>query len=103
MKVKEKSILDPHIFLLGVGEGRSIIDYQSGQLIFAQGDAADAVFYIQKGKVKLTVVSKPGREAVLAILGTADFFGEACLAAQSIRMEAATAIGDTTIMRVEKP
>jgi CRP/FNR family cyclic AMP-dependent transcriptional regulator len=102
MKVKEKPIFDPHIFLSSVGEGRSIIDYQSGQIIFAQGDAADAVFYIRKGQVKLTVVSKPGREAVVAILGTANFFGEACLTAQSLRMEAATAIGDTTIMRVEK-
>jgi CRP-like cAMP-binding protein len=93
---------DANIFLTKIGDGRSIIDYTSGQIIFTQGDPADAIFYIQKGKVKLTVVSKPGREAVLAILGTGDFFGESCLVAQLLCMKSATAIGDSTIMRVEK-
>lgn len=60
---------DPKIFLNQIGDGRTILDCTSGQIIFAQGDPADAIFYIQKGTVKLTVVSKPGREAVLAILG----------------------------------
>lgn len=93
---------DPKILLTQIGEGRTTIDYRSGQRIFAQGDPADAIFYIQQGKVKLTVVSKPGREAVLAILGTGDFFGESCLAGQPIWMKAATAMGDSTIIRVEK-
>jgi CRP/FNR family cyclic AMP-dependent transcriptional regulator len=93
---------DANIFLTQIGDGRSIIDYTSGQIIFAQGDPADAIFYIQRGKVKLTVVSKPGREGVLAILGTGDFFGESCLAGQPRCMKSAIAIGDATIMRVEK-
>jgi CRP-like cAMP-binding protein len=93
---------DAKILLAQIGDGRTIIDYTSGQVIFAQGDPADAIFYIQNGKVKLTVVSKPGREAVLAILGTGDFFGESCLAGQPFCMKSAIAIGDTTIMRVEK-
>jgi CRP/FNR family cyclic AMP-dependent transcriptional regulator len=93
---------DSKILLTQIGDGRTIIDYTKGQIIFAQGDPADAIFYIQKGKVKLTVVSKPGREAVLAILGAGDFFGESCLAAQPLCMKAATAIGDSTIIRVEK-
>jgi len=93
---------DANRFLTQIGDGRSIIDYTSGQNIFAQGDPADAIFYIQRGKVKLTVVSKPGREGVLAILGTGDFFGESCLAGQPRWMKSAIAIGEATIMRVEK-
>jgi len=94
--------LDPTILLTRIADGSTIINYTSGQLIFAQGDPADAIFYIQRGKVKLTVVSKPGREGVLAILGTGDFFGESCLAGQPLCMKSATAISDSTIMRVEK-
>jgi CRP/FNR family cyclic AMP-dependent transcriptional regulator len=94
--------LDPKILLTKIGDGRTVINYKSGQIIFAQGDPADAIFHIQKGKVKLTVVSKPGREAVLAILGAGDFFGESCLAGHPLWMKSATAIGDATIMRVEK-
>ena len=93
---------DPNRLLAQIGDGRSIIEYTSGQIIFSQGDTADAIFYIQKGKVKLTVVSKPGREAVLAILGTGDFFGESCLTAQPLCMKSAAAISDSTIIRVEK-
>jgi CRP-like cAMP-binding protein len=93
---------DPKILLNQIGDGRTILDYTSGQSIFAQGDPADAIFYIQRGKVKLTVVSKPGREAVLAIIGPGDFFGESCLAAQPLRMKAAIAFDDSTIIRVEK-
>ena len=93
---------DSKILLTQIGDGRTIIDYTSGQIIFAQGDPADAIFYIQKGKVKLTVVSKPGREGVLAILGSGDFFGESCLAGQPFTMKAATVIGDATVIRVEK-
>jgi CRP-like cAMP-binding protein len=84
-----------------VGQGKTIADYPAGRIVFSQGQPADAVFYIQKGKVKVTVVSKAGREAVLAILGTDDFFGEACLA-QPLRVSTATAISDSTIVRVER-
>jgi len=93
---------DAKILLAQIGDGRTIIDYTSGQVIFAQGDPADAIFYIQNGKVRLTVVSKPGGEAVLAILGTGEFFGDSCLAGQPFCMKSAIAIGDATIMRVEK-
>ena len=97
-----ESPFDPRIFLAQIGEGRTIVDYQRGQTIFAQGDPADAVLYIQKGSVKLTVVSKPGREAILAILGPTEFFGESCLAAQTFRIGGATALSDSTVIRVEK-
>ncbi|HLN02221.1 MAG TPA: Crp/Fnr family transcriptional regulator [Bryobacteraceae bacterium] len=97
-----KPPFDSKIFLTQIRDGRTTLDYTREQRIFTQGDPADAIFYIQKGKVKLTVVSKPGREAVLAILGAGDFFGESCLAGQSLWMKAATAMGDSTIIRVEK-
>ncbi len=97
-----KPPFDANIFLAQIGEGRTVSDYQGGRNVFAQGDSADAVFYIQQGKIKLTVVSKTGREAVLAILGPAEFFGEACLAGQTVRMQAASALEDSTIMRVER-
>jgi CRP/FNR family cyclic AMP-dependent transcriptional regulator len=101
-ELSAKPPFDPTIPLTEIGDGRTILACARGQVIFAQGAPADAIFYIQKGKVKLTVVSKPGREAVLAILGTGDFFGESCLAGPPLYMKAATAIGDATIIRVEK-
>src|SRR6187455_3693803 len=73
---------DPKIFLATVNGGRSISKYRRNQTVFSQGTPADAVFYIQKGKVKVTVVSPQGKEAVTAILGSDDFFGEGCLAGQ---------------------
>jgi CRP/FNR family cyclic AMP-dependent transcriptional regulator len=102
MKRKGKLAFDPKAFLAKVGKGRTLADYQKNQRIFTQGDPADAIFYIQTGKVKLTVVSKQGKEAVVAILGTDDFFGEGCLAGQPLRMASATAMSDCTIMRLEK-
>jgi CRP-like cAMP-binding protein len=93
---------DPKVFLARIGEGRSVMRCDKGQTIFAQGDTADAVFYIQKGKVKLTVVSAQGKEAVIAMLGTDDFFGEGCLAGQTLRVSTVTATADTTIMRIDK-
>jgi len=92
---------DPKRFLEKVGQGKTIADYAAGRIVFSQGQPADAVFYLQKGKVKVTVVSKAGREAILAILGTGDFFGETCLA-QPLRVSTATAISDSTIVRVER-
>jgi CRP/FNR family transcriptional regulator, cyclic AMP receptor protein len=94
---------DPQAFLAKVGKGRTLADYKKNQRIFSQGDPADAIFYIQTGKVKLTVVSKQGKEAVVAILGTDDFFGEGCLAGQSLRMSSAAAMSECSIMRMGKP
>jgi CRP-like cAMP-binding protein len=93
---------DPKVFLAKVGKGRTLADYKKNQRVFSQGDAADALFYIQNGKVKLTVVSKQGKEAVIAILGANDFFGEGCLAGQPIRMASATAMSDCSIMELKK-
>ena len=81
---------------------RTIAAFPKKQTIFAQGDPSDAVFYIQEGKVKLTVLSKTGKEATIGILNEGDFFGEGCLVGQSLRMCSATAVTDCTVMRIEK-
>ena len=93
---------DPKAFLAKVGDGRSIDKYRKDHIVFSQGDPADAVFYVQKGKVKVTVVSEQGKEAVVAILGTDEFFGEGCLAGQPQRMATATIMTDSVIVRLEK-
>lgn len=93
---------DPEGFLAEVGDGKSTQKYRKGDAIFSQGSPADAVFYIRKGKVKLTVVSEQGKEAVVAILGTGEFFGEGCLAKQPRRLATAVAMADSVIVRVEK-
>ncbi len=102
MKRKRKPEFDPQAFLAKADGGRTISQYQNDQTVFSQGEAADAVFYIQQGKIKITVVSEQGKEAVVAILGTGDFFGEGCLTAQSLRMATVTAIMECEIMRLEK-
>jgi CRP/FNR family cyclic AMP-dependent transcriptional regulator len=102
MATKRKLRFDPKSFLAKVGEGRSISKYRKDQVVFSQGDLADAVFYIQKGKVKVTVVSDQGKEAVVALLGAAEFCGEGCLAGQPRRMATVTAMTDCTIMRLDK-
>jgi CRP/FNR family cyclic AMP-dependent transcriptional regulator len=102
MKRKARSAFDPKMFLAKVGTGRTLGDYKKNQRIFSQGDPADAIFYIQTGKVKLWVVSKQGKEAVVAILGDGDFFGEGCLAGQPQRMAGAAAMSECSIMRLEK-
>jgi CRP-like cAMP-binding protein len=102
MKRKATSAFNPEAFLAKVGKGRTVADYKKNQKVFSQGDPADAIFYIQTGKVKLTVVSKQGKEAVVAILGTYDFFGEGCLAGQPLRMASAAAMSECSIMRLEK-
>jgi CRP/FNR family cyclic AMP-dependent transcriptional regulator len=99
---KRTLAFNPETFLLRVSEGRSVASYRRKQVIFSQGDPAHAVFYIQKGRVKLSVVSKQGKEAVVALLGADEFFGEGCLAGQLLRMSTATAIEDTTVLRVRK-
>ena len=93
---------DPKSFLAKIGEGRSIGEYRKDRIVFAQGDPADAIFYIQKGKVKVTVKSEQGKEAIVAILGADEFCGEGCLAGQSRRIATATAMTECEIMRLEK-
>src|SRR5271170_5567523 len=93
---------DPNIFLATIGDGRKILSVAKKQTIFAQGDPADAVFYVQKGKVRLTVVSKIGKEATIAIVGEGNFFGEGSLAGQLLRMGSAAAMSDCEILRVDK-
>jgi CRP/FNR family transcriptional regulator, cyclic AMP receptor protein len=99
---KKKRDFDPHAFLATIGEGRKFMLFPKKQGIFVQGDTADAVFYVQTGKVKLTVVSQPGKEATIGILGEGDFFGEACLAGQPLRMLTATAMTDCAVLRIDK-
>jgi CRP-like cAMP-binding protein len=99
---KPKPFFDPKVFLAKVGAGRNIMDFGIGEVVFSQGDPADAVFYVQKGKLKLTVVSDQGKEAVIAILEAGDFFGEGCLAGQIKRMATATAMTDCVAARLEK-
>jgi CRP/FNR family transcriptional regulator, cyclic AMP receptor protein len=94
---------DPKTFLSTInGGGRKIAAFPKKQTIFVQGNSSDAVFYIQKGKVKLTVVSKPGKEATIGILNEGDFFGEGCLTGQRLRLCSATAVTDCSVMRIDK-
>ena len=99
---KKRRDFDPHAFLTTIGEGRTSVLFRGKQRIFTRGDTADAVFYIQTGKVKLTVVSTTGKEATIAIFGEGDFFGEASLAGQPFRMGSATAMTDCVILRITK-
>jgi CRP/FNR family transcriptional regulator, cyclic AMP receptor protein len=102
MATRRRSRFDPKAFLAEVGEGRTISQYRKDQIVFSQGDPADAVFYIQKGKVKVGVVSDQGKEAVVAILGAEEFCGEGCLAGQSRRIATVRAMTECTIMRLQK-
>ena len=102
MATKSRPSFDPKSFLALVGEGRSIGEYRKDEIVFSQGDPADAVFYIQSGKVKVTVVSEQGKEAVVAMLGTNDFFGEGCLAGQAQRIATVATMTDSVIVRLEK-
>ena len=101
--MKAKPLLfDVHTFLAKIGPGRTMMNCRKNKRLFSQGDPADAIFYIQSGKVKLTVISKQGKEAVVGILGANDFFGEGCLAGQSVRMSSASAMSACEVMRLEK-
>ena len=93
---------DPKDFLAKIGEGRTIAKFRKAQTVFSQGDVADSVFYIQEGKLKITVVSGQGKEAVVAILGKDEFFGQGCLAGQPKRIAGATTLTNCEIMRIEK-
>ncbi len=99
---KKKLAFDPKVFLANIGTGRRVVAITKGGTVFSQGDQCDAIFYIQEGRVKLTVVSKTGKEATIGIFGVGDFFGEDSLAIQRLRMGTATALTSVTIMRIEK-
>jgi len=99
---RRKRDFDPKSFLATIGVGRKVVVFPKKEAVFAQGDAADSVFYIQEGKVRLTVVSKIGKEATLGILGEGEFFGEGGLAGQPLRMGSATAMTDCELLRIDK-
>ena len=100
--VKKRRDFDPNAFLATIGEGRKFVLFPKKQRIFAQGDTANAVFHIQTGKVRLTVVSNDGKEATIGILGDGEFFGEGALAGQALRMGSATAMTDCAVLRIDK-
>jgi CRP/FNR family transcriptional regulator, cyclic AMP receptor protein len=102
MKATRKPPFDPNVFLATVEAGRTITSYRRNQIVFAQGDPADAVFFVEEGKVKVTVVSGQGKEAVVAIHGGGDFFGEGCLSGQPRRLATVTAMTESVIMRLDK-
>ena len=99
---RKKRDFDPKSFLATIGAGRKVVAFPKKETVFTQGDAADSVFYIQEGKVRLTVVSKIGKEATLGILNRGEFFGEGGLAGQPLRMGSATALTDCELLRIEK-
>ena len=102
MKLKQKPAFDVDAFLRSAGAGKTIVTYQPSDVIFSQGDASDSVRYIQEGAVKLSVHSRGGKEAVVAMLGPGDFFGERALAGHPVRLETATALTATTVLSVQK-
>jgi CRP-like cAMP-binding protein len=102
MNSAKKPPFDPKVFLSKVNGGRTISTYRKNQNVYAQGDPADAVFYIQSGKAKKTVISEQGKEAVVALLGSGDFFGEGCLRGETLRLAAVFAMTESVIMRIPK-
>jgi CRP/FNR family cyclic AMP-dependent transcriptional regulator len=102
LKRKARVSFDPKKFLAKVGEGKTISRYEKDKLVFSQGDVADAVFYIQKGKIKLTVISEQGKEAVVGVLGPGQFFGEGCLNGHPLRVTTGMAIVECLITRIAK-
>jgi len=99
---KKRSDFDPRKFLATIGDGRKVVSFGEKQTVFTQGDAADAVFYIQEGKVRLTVVSEIGKEATLGVLSEGQFFGEGALAGQPLRMGSAAAMTDCELLQIDK-
>jgi CRP/FNR family transcriptional regulator, cyclic AMP receptor protein len=102
MNPAEAPKFDAKFFLSSVGLGRITLKYQQKKVVFQQGDPADAVFYIQNGKIELAIVSEEGRKGIVAILGAGDFFGEGCLAGQPLHMASAIALVESTIVQIEK-
>ena len=99
---KREPDFNPHTFLSTIGKGRDMVSFQKKNTIFAQGDSTDGLFFVQTGKVRLSVVSEGGKEATLGILGEGDFFGEGGLAGQLLRMSSATALTDCVLLHVER-
>ncbi len=99
---KENAAFDAQAFLDSAGIARSVKEFKKAEIVYSQGDAAQSIMYLQKGGIKLSVVNEVGKEAVVAILGPGDFFGEGCLAGQPVRMGTATAIGPTAVLDIEK-
>jgi CRP/FNR family cyclic AMP-dependent transcriptional regulator len=99
---KERRNFDPRTFLSTVGVGRTVTVFPKNQKIFSQGESSDAVFYIQNGRIKLTVLSNSGKEATVGVLNEGDFFGEGCLTGQALRMCSATAMTDSRALRIDK-
>jgi CRP-like cAMP-binding protein len=95
--------VDWESFLAGLTRGKTTIEFGANRNVFRQGQPADSLFYLQRGKVKLAVTSKDGKEAIVAILDAGEFFGEGCLAGQKLRMATATALTDCTLFRIERP
>jgi CRP/FNR family transcriptional regulator, cyclic AMP receptor protein len=102
MKTKRENIFNLQFYLKSVGTSIRVAEFRRKQVIFSQGDAADRVVYIQKGSVKFSVLNESGKEAVVAIFGPGDFFGEGFMAGQTLRMGTATAISPTTVLMIEK-
>lgn len=102
MRATRVPSFDPKVFLASIGRGRRILEFHKKLPIFTQGESANAVFYLQKGRIKLTVVSPRGKEATIGMLAAGDFFGEGCIADQPLRMATASAITDCTVVRIEK-
>jgi CRP/FNR family transcriptional regulator, cyclic AMP receptor protein len=94
--------VDWDALLTGINGGKSVLEYTANRIIFRQGDPADAIFYLRQGQVKLTVTSQDGKEAIVAILGAGEFFGEGCLAGQTLCVSTAAAVTDCTLARIEK-
>jgi CRP/FNR family transcriptional regulator, cyclic AMP receptor protein len=101
MVTKRIGLFDPKSFLAQVGEGHSVGKYSKGYTVYSQGDSCDAIFYIQSGRAKLTVVNR-GKEAVVAIINANEFFGEGCLAGQSLRIATVRTMTDSVLVRMEK-
>jgi CRP/FNR family cyclic AMP-dependent transcriptional regulator len=102
VKSKSKAPFDVQAFLDSSGVAREVVEFRRGEVIFSQGERGDSVLYVQKGGVKLSVLSQTGREAIIAMLGPSEFFGEGCLAGQRVRMGSATAVTGCTILRIDK-
>jgi CRP/FNR family cyclic AMP-dependent transcriptional regulator len=101
-KVTPRAVFNLKVFLTKANGGRTNSEFQAKKRIFVQGETANAIFYIREGKVKLSVISKQGKEAVVAFFGNGDFFGEGCLAGQQVRMATAVAISECSVLKLEK-